>query len=300
MDLSDFTKDNSENAILKSIVPQICKDEPCCLGIDEAGRGPVLGPMVYGVSFCPLSCKEKLEQLGFADSKTLSEEQRDELFSKIKDANDFLGFEVEILSPNYISKTMLRRTKYSLNAISMDSAIGLLRLAIEQGANIKEVYVDTVGDASKYQEKLQGLFPRLEITVTPKADAKFPIVSAASICAKVVRDQVLKSWIFFEGDDIVTRDYGSGYPSDPATKHWLADNMDKVFGYPQFVRFSWSTTSTLLENKAYHVHWDDEDEDESAKGTASLFSFFAPKNADPRDKQHSFFEERHLKRVESF
>ncbi|XP_033632760.1 ribonuclease H2 subunit A-like isoform X1 [Asterias rubens] len=299
MDLSDFASDNSRNIVLKSIVPQVCKDEPCCLGIDEAGRGPVLGPMVYGVSFCPVSCKERLADLGFADSKTLTEEQRDNLFSKIKQADDFIGFEVEVLSPNFISTAMLRRTKYSLNAISMDSAIGLLNLAIQQGANIKEVYVDTVGDSTKYQEKLQGLFPGLDITVTPKADAKFPIVSAASICAKVMRDQVLKSWTFKEGDDIVTGNYGSGYPADPSTKQWLLDNVDKVFGYPQFVRFSWSTTSTILESKARCVHWDDDEED-TAKGSASLFSFFAPKNADPKDKQHSFFEERHLKRVVSF
>ncbi|XP_071948631.1 ribonuclease H2 subunit A-like [Antedon mediterranea] len=298
--LKEIQSNNISNLIIQSNVPSICGDEPCCLGIDEAGRGPVLGPMVYGICYCPVSKKDKLKEMGFADSKTLSEEKREALFTSIEEANDVLGFEVEVISPTFISNNMLKRSKYSLNAISMDSAIGLVNLALKNGVNLTEVFVDTVGPAAKYQEKLQGLFPDLNITVESKADAKFPIVSAASICAKVVRDRVLKSWTFPEGDQYTLGENGvSGYPSDPNTKKWLRENIDKVFGFPSVVRFSWSTASFILDEKAVKVFWDDEEEDEDTKGTKSVLTFFAPKDSD-KFKKHKFFEERHLTQVTEF
>ncbi|XP_033126426.1 ribonuclease H2 subunit A-like isoform X2 [Anneissia japonica] len=297
--LEQVQSDNISNCIIQSDVPSVCKEEPCCLGIDEAGRGPVLGPMVYGICYCPVSEKEKLKDMGFADSKTLSEEKREGLFTSIEEAGDLLGFEVEVISPTFISNNMLKRSKYSLNAISMDSAIGLVKLALKNGVNLTEVYVDTVGPAVKYQEKLQGIFPDLTITVESKADAKFPIVSAASICAKVVRDRVLKTWTFSEGDQYTLAKDVSGYPSDPSTKQWLRENIDKVFGFPSVVRFSWSTASFILDEKAVKVFWDDEDEDEDTKGTKSVLSYFAPTDSE-KFKKHKFFEERHLTQVTNF
>ena len=57
------------------------------LGIDEAGRGPVLGPMVYGCCFSPISCHADLVSIGFADSKKLNDDKRDELYDIIKQKN---------------------------------------------------------------------------------------------------------------------------------------------------------------------------------------------------------------------
>ncbi|XP_050896794.1 protein DA1-related 2 [Lathyrus oleraceus] len=72
----------------EAMVPEWAS-EPCIMGIDEAGRGPVLGPMVYGCLYCPLSYKKTLATLSFADSKTLKEEKREELFEALK-GNDLL------------------------------------------------------------------------------------------------------------------------------------------------------------------------------------------------------------------
>lgn len=83
-------------------------------------------------------------------------------------------------------------------------------------ALFSQAYIDTVGIADTYQQRLEGLFPTVSFVVTSKADAIYPIVSAASIVAKVTRDRLLAAWNFLEkdvdkGDE--SRVFGSGYPS---------------------------------------------------------------------------------------
>ncbi|XP_047435208.1 ribonuclease H2 subunit A isoform X2 [Mugil cephalus] len=218
MDLKPFEADNSVSCRLTSPIPDVCRSEDCCLGVDEAGRGPVLGPMVYGICFCPVSKKEELKNLKVADSKTLTEAERENLFQNLDEASSYVGWATEILSPNTISVSMLQRTKYNLNALSHDTAIGLIQYALDCGVQLKEVYVDTVGPAEKYEEKLSQRFPGINVTVRPKADSLFPIVSAASICAKVTRDRVVKGWNFAEELGDVDTDYGSGYPNGTMTR----------------------------------------------------------------------------------
>lgn len=119
-----------------------------------------------------------------------------------------------------------------------------------------KIYVDTVGPESKYQEKLKKNFPEIKVTVTTKADSKYPVVSAASICAKVIRDQIISSWKFPEKLEVNDEsNYGSGYPSDPTTKAFLKKNLDPIFGFPSFVRFSWSTADSILKNEAIECEW---------------------------------------------
>lgn len=102
--------------------------------------------------------------------------------------------------------------------------------------------MDTVGTASTYQSKLQKLFPSAAITVSKKADSIYPIVSAASVCAKVTRDAAI-GVLMPEGEQI-----GSGYPGDEKTKGWLKRGMDPVFGWEVgMARFSWATAKDMLE-----------------------------------------------------
>lgn len=102
--------------------------------------------------------------------------------------------------------------------VSMNSAINLIQNAIESGVFVAEIYVDTVGPPEKYQARLEKIFPGIKIVVAKKADSTYPIVSAASICAKVSRDHALKAWKFNVNENKEEIAYGSGYPNDPATK----------------------------------------------------------------------------------
>lgn len=231
-----------------------------CLGIDEAGRGPVLGPMVYSGLFCPRNDEQKLKEMECADSKQLTEKDREKIFKKINEENKFCGYAVKLLSPHNISTRMLRKVKYNLNEISHDTAIEIIdTLYNQKKLNITHVYLDTVGDPGKYEAKLSSRFPKLKIKVSKKADSLYPCVSAASICAKVTRDSALKDWRFKE--NLIVKDYGSGYPGDPLTKKFLDANINNVFGFVKLVRFSWSTAFNKLKKSCVAVKWNDLDDD---------------------------------------
>lgn len=258
--------------------------------------------MVYGIAYCPLEKQECLGELGFADSKTLTDEKRRELLRTASGHSDWFGWMLRVISPNSICNSMLNVAKYSLNAVSHDAAAGLVRRALSEGVDVREVYVDTVGPPDKYRAKLQAEFPDLSITVAKKADATYPIVSAASVCAKVARDGALEQWRFAEGLDVPPEAYGSGYPNDPVTRKFLTENVDSVFGFPSLVRFSWATADKVLEARAAAaVDWPEEEE---AEETQSIRSFFkrgadgSPRAAPPKDAA-GFFADRALLQVAS-
>lgn len=305
MELTKYTESNGQNFTLFSDIPEVCKTEPCVLGIDEAGRGPVLGPMVYGISFCPINKNSDLKELGVDDSKALTEAKREELLTKLTDNSDYIGWAITVLSPRYISTSMYKRSKYNLNTMSHDTAIDLVKLAIEKGVQVAEIYVDTVGPPEKYQAKLEDIFRSQKVTVAKKADSLYPCVSAASICAKVARDKCLKDWTFSEsqGDEgiEISKEWGSGYPADPVTKKFLRDNLDEVFGFPSIVRLSWKTAENLVEEKGIAMEFEEvePEEDPALTKNPSIKAFFAQntcskENKNPKSSLCKFVKDRNI------
>lgn len=294
------------------------KSVPCCLGVDEAGRGPVLGPMVYGVFYLPLALSDPLlrEAHHFDDSKVLTPAVRSSLMrtlctppppspssSSSADESDqqqppslytHTGWATTALSAQSIAAGMLRPgAAYNLNAQAMDATAALIRGVLARGVDLREIYVDTIGPPAAYQKRLERLFPGISITVAKKADSLYPCVSAASVCAKVTRDACLE--VLYDrrhraalvgaggeeqGGGAASMAWGSGYPSDARCVSWMRANMHPVFGWGPECRFSWGTAKDMIEGKGagVKVEWPVEDDAE----TSRLTDFFA--GSGDRDK----------------
>ncbi len=278
------------------IPPSLLAGVPCVLGVDEAGRGPVLGPMVYGVFFLPLAEADTLLRRAahrFDDSKALTPAVRSALMVELcrpgSDLHRTCGWAVSALSARSIGAGMLRPAgaQYNLNAQAMDATEALIRGVCARGVDLREIYVDTVGPPATYQRRLERVFPTAKITVAKKADSIYPCVSAASVCAKVTRDVALdvlyrgRSSYRRAGEDNGEEDgveeeeeetqepgWGSGYPSDVRCTTWLKRNAHPVFGWGPECRFSWGTAKDILEAKdTVQVEWPVEEDGESARLT---------------------------------
>jgi len=232
--------------------------EPWTLGVDEAGRGPVLGAMVYASAYCPSARLDELANKKFADSKTLTPAKRADLLAVIQ-ALPWLRTRCVSLTARELSAAMVSERPVSLNTLAHDTTIGLIQFALDEGLFLEKVFIDTVGDPDRYRAKLEIVFSSygIQFTVTSKADALFPIVSAASIMAKTTRDREIAGFVFEEKGLEANTEFGSGYPGDPATKRWLVQHVDPVFGFPSLVRFGWATTKTLMQERCVPVTWYD-------------------------------------------
>lgn len=251
----------------------------CVLGVDEAGRGPVIGPMVYGAFYLPIELHRSLlaETHHFDDSKVLTPAVRARLMKDVctagTDLHNACGWAVKSLSARDIGAGMLKNGgSYNLNAQAMDATIEIIRKVIDSGVHVTEVYIDTIGNPGVYQKKLERIFPTVKITVEKKADSLYPCVSAASVVAKVTRDvscDVLYQEVAKNTPEASAGEatWGSGYPSDARCVAWLKNQMDSLFGWGNECRFSWGTIKDMLEVKGsagVKVDWPVEDDEDNA------------------------------------
>jgi ribonuclease H2 subunit A len=236
--------------------------------------------MIYGAAYWPEAENEALGKMGYDDSKALTHARRSALFESLKRCGR-IGYCIISLSAQYLSEQMLHKSPNSLNKVSHETAVQLVHEAQNAGVNVTSIYVDTVGDADRYRDKLQYILgPSIRVTVESKADATYPVVSAASICAKVTRDAAMEEWEFEEPGFESTGPLGSGYPGDAVTKAWMENNQDTVFGFPSLVRFSWATTKKLMQEKGCKADWGDDEEEDV--GAPKITGFFQAKSGPPK------------------
>ncbi len=206
-------------------------------GIDEAGRGPCMGPLCISVVLIKKTQEEKLISLGLKDSKLLTESQRENFYPQIQSVAQAYSF-IKI-HPKELDELM---TWKSLNEIE---AMKIGQLLNELKEKPSTIFVDSPDPiAEEFANRIKKYISfSTHIIAEHKADFNYPIVSAASIIAKVERDKEIKKIAEKFGD------IGSGYSSDPKTISFIEKYLEENNKLPEFVRNNWETNKRILDNK---------------------------------------------------
>lgn len=216
------------------------------LGIDEAGRGSVLGPLVVGSflwqageGFDPASTSSQaaLREAGADDSKALSAKRREGILPRLLSMGHARTIEIQ---PAAIDAG-------NLNRLEEDA---IVELAAHARPDV--LYLD----APVHPRGIPALITHLgrmitaagaplpRFVVEPKADGTWPVVGAASIAAKLRRDSAMQILREAHGPQL-----GSGYPSDPLTRAWLSGLLQRNEPMPACVRTRWGTLDVLRQQR---------------------------------------------------
>ena len=198
-------------------------------GVDEAGRGSVMGPLVVGSVY--VEDDSDLVDLGVRDSKKLSPKRREAMFDRILDIAD--GYSIIMVSAEEID---LRRERETLNEIE------LAMFADATGKYpVMRVYADCPDvNEMAFQTALTTRLGGTDVIARHKADDTYPVVSAASIIAKVTRDRIIADICAEFGESI-----GSGYPSDTTTTGFIEKWIKENGCSPKYTRNSWETVRSI-------------------------------------------------------
>ncbi len=204
------------------------------LGIDDAGRGPVIGPMVLAGCLIDETLESELKKLGVKDSKQLTQKRREFLAEKIRASAE--TFEVMLVFPDEI-------LSYNQEGIKLNEVEGIVAAEIinriNKGFKEVKIVIDCPSPVTeKWREFVRSRIKNLqgiELACEHKADVNHVAVSAASILAKCAREIEMDKLKAKYGPEI-----GSGYCTDPLTMKFLEKNAER-FKDDGIFRQTWST-----------------------------------------------------------
>jgi len=201
-------------------------------GVDEAGKGSVLGPMVVAAVGIP--SEDVFSDFEVYDSKLLSPKMRERLYAIIRKRFRVATLRIEAHEIDGIRMGM-----------TMNACVARAHATVIDMLSPSVAYVDACDvNAFRYADMVKShLTQSCEIISEHHADQTFKVVSAASIVAKVTRDRAIT---------VLSKKYGeigSGYPSDPVTIAFLSAYIDEHKQPPPIARMSWKTVTTMLANK---------------------------------------------------
>lgn len=202
------------------------------LGIDEAGRGCVIGPLVVAGVLVSEEQLEVLRRLGVRDSKKLARARRGALFTQIvQTAQRIFCVEIE---PSELAENLTNVELQAMAQIIRRSSANRVVLDLPVGPRAHKNFIQILRSQTNTD---------FELIAENGADARYPVVSAASIVAKVHRDRAIEKLREQYGD------FGWGYPAEPKTRAFLEDYFARTGRFPECARAKWRTLKEISELK---------------------------------------------------
>lgn len=203
------------------------------VGIDEAGRGPAIGPMVVAGVALSRAAVRRLRGAGVTDSKRLRAARREELLPLIVENAE--SYAIRVVEPRRIDEAVLRGELNLLEAEAMGELVRELKPA-------QAILDSPMRNCKKFAELVRSFSgPGVRIRAENHADSKYVQVAAASIVAKVERDRRIRELSVLTGIDL-----GSGYPNDPRTRGAILRILRGESFPRDQVRWSWITVRRTI------------------------------------------------------
>ncbi|MFH1248989.1 MAG: ribonuclease HII [archaeon] len=212
------------------------------LGIDDAGRGPVIGPMVMAGVLIDSKDEDKLRLLGVKDSKQVIQSKREILAKEIEKIA--VSYHFVIISANEIDGR--GDAGLNLNQLEAVKTAAIINKLNKKDEKIKVVIDCPSVNTKSWQHYLEGYIDNIEnlsLYVEHKADINHVACSAGSIIAKVTREKEIEKL-----KKKIGVDFGSGYPSDPITKEFIAKHGEQYLK-EGIIRQTWATWTLNHEPK---------------------------------------------------